>query len=74
MTRVRHEKAWQAKTRRSRRRSKKTGAPASLKANRKTLEVMNSGTAEADNQASAIMLVVRQLDLLQASMDKTGGQ
>jgi hypothetical protein len=35
---------------------------------------MNSGTAEADNQASAIMLVFRQFDLLQASMDKTGGQ
>lgn len=47
---------------------------ASLKASRKTLQAMNSTTAAAGNQATATMLMFRQLDLLQAWMDKAGAQ
>lgn len=46
----------------------------SLKASRKTLQAMNSSTAEAVNQATATMLMFRQLDLLQAWIHEAGSQ
>ena len=42
----------------------------SLKGDRKTLQAMNSDTAEAGNQKTVNMLMFRQLDLLQEWIDK----
>jgi hypothetical protein len=45
----------------------------SLKGNRKTLQAMNSSTADAANQKTVNMLMFRQLDLLQEWIDRTLG-